>query len=29
MRRDRSERIWLDHAANGEPEELEQVGGDE
>jgi hypothetical protein len=29
MRRDRSERIWLDHAAHGDPEELEQVGGAE
>lgn len=27
MLRDRSERIWYDHAPPGRPEQLEQVGG--
>ena len=27
MLRDRSERIWYDHAQPGRPEQLEQVGG--
>jgi hypothetical protein len=27
MLRDRSERIWYDHASPGRPEQLEQIGG--
>jgi hypothetical protein len=27
MLKDRSERIWYDHARSGRPEQLEQVGG--